>query len=117
MTSKETAFKIAEILDSKKAKGIKVLKVADLTSIADYFVICTGTSSTHIKSLSSEVEFQLEQADIRPLHNEGVTSASWILKDYNTVVVHLFTPEADEFYRLEHMWADATDMGFEETED
>ena len=117
MTEKELALTIAEILDSRKAKNIKVLEVTDVTSIADYFVICTGTSSTHIKSLSDEVEFQLEQKGIVPNHNEGVTTASWILKDYTTVIVHIFSREADEMYRLEHIWADAKRVEFEETAD
>ncbi len=116
MTSKELALKIAEILDSHKALDIKVLKIADLTSIADYFVICTGTSNTHIKSLSGEVEHELEQLNERPTHNEGMATASWVLKDYGSVVVHIFSKEADEMYRLEHMWADATQIEFEGTE-
>ena len=117
MTDKELALTVAEILDSRKAKNIKVLEVTDVTSIADYFVICTGTSSTHIKALSDEVEFQLEQKGIVPNHNEGVTTASWILKDYESVVVHIFSREADEMYRLEHIWADAKRVEFEETAD
>lgn len=117
MTEKELALTIAEILDSRKAKDIKVLEVTDVTSIADYFVICTGTSSTHIKALSDEVEYQLEKKGITPNHNEGVQTASWILKDYVTVIVHIFSREADEMYRLEHIWADAKRVEFEGTED
>ncbi|MDP4118406.1 MAG: ribosome silencing factor [Bacillota bacterium] len=116
MTPKELALTIANILDSKKAEDIKVLEVTDLTSIADYFVICNGTSSTHIKSLSNEVEYQLEEMGEHPAHNEGISTATWILKDYITVVVHIFSHEADEFYRLEHMWADAKKVDFEPTQ-
>ena len=116
MTSKELALRIATVLDNHKANDIKVLEVTDVTSIADFFVLCTGNSSTHIKSLSGEVEYELEQEGVRPSHNEGVSTATWVLKDYGDVVVHIFGKEADEFYRLEHLWADAVKVDFEPTE-
>lgn len=117
MTSKELALKIASVLDDHKAKDIKILEVESVTSIADYFVICNGNSNTHIKSLSGEVEYELDQLGIKPAHNEGVSTATWVLKDYTTVVVHIFGKEADEFYRLEHLWADAVRIPFESTND
>ncbi len=117
MTSKEIALKIASVLDEHKAKDIKVLEVTEVTSIADYFVICNGNSSTHIKSLSGEVEYEMDLLGIHPAHNEGVSTATWVLKDYITVVVHIFGREADEFYRLEHLWADAVRVPFEATDD
>ena len=116
MTSKELALTIAKVLDDHKANDIKVLEVADITTIADYFVICNGNSSTHIKSLSGEVEYELEQLGVTLSHNEGVSTATWIVKDYITVVVHIFGKEADEFYRLEHLWADAKKVDFESTD-
>ena len=116
MTSKELALVVAGILDEHKARDIKILEISEVTSIADYFVICNGNSSTHIKSLSGAVEEKLSEMGIEPAHNEGVSTATWILKDYLDVVVHIFGREADEFYRLEHMWADATRVEFEGTE-
>ena len=110
MESLQLATAIARVLDKKKASDVKVLKVRDLTVLADYFVIATGTSSTHVKSLAEEVEF---------LRTEGYDSKNWILLDYGEVIVHVFYPEARSFYDLEHLWADAepVDMKFEEEAD
>jgi len=107
MTSKEKAMKIAEILNEKKAEEIKVLEIKNLTTIGDYFVICNGTSSTHIKSLGDEVKQKLSEIDISALHNEGYNSASWLLMDFNDVIVHIFDRESLKFYDLERLWMDA----------
>lgn len=97
-------------LDSKKALNIKVLKIEELSSIADYFVIANGTSSTQIKALADEVEFKLEQEGIRIGHREGYADGRWVLLDYGPVIVHIFHPEAREFYNLEKLWADANEV-------
>ena len=107
MESLQLATAIAKVLDKKKASDVKVLKVRDLTVLADYFVIATGTSSTHVKSLAEEVEFQLGEQEVKPLRTEGYDSKNWILLDYGTVIVHVFYPQARDFYDLEHLWADA----------
>ena len=118
MESLQLATAIAKVLDKKKASDVKVLKVRDLTVLTDYFVIATGTSSTHVKSLAEEVEFQLGEQGAKPLRTEGYDSKNWILLDYGTVIVHVFYPEARSFYDLEHLWADAepVDVPFEEDE-
>ena len=104
----EIAKLAAKVLDDKKALGVSILKLPAQAVIADCFVVATGTSSTHIKSLADEVEFQLsEQAQIKPGHIEGFGNASWILLDYGTVIIHIFTKEAREFYNLERLWSDA----------
>lgn len=90
MTSLETAKMAVKALDSKKALDIKVIKIQDISAIADYFVIATGTSSTHVKALADEVEAQLDEAGISVSHVEGYRSNSWILLDYVDVVVHVF---------------------------
>ena len=100
----------AKALDDKKAKDVKVLRVQDLTVLADYFVIASGTSNTHVSALSEEVEFQLSQQSIQPLHKEGAKTRDWVLLDYGPVVVHVFYPEAREFYALEHLWADGEEV-------
>ncbi len=82
MTSLETAKMAVKALDSKKALDIKVIKIQDISAIADYFVIATGTSSTHVKALADEVEAQLDEAGISVSHVEGYRSNSWILLDY-----------------------------------
>lgn len=107
MEALELAKKIARALDSKKAQELKLLKVEDLTVLADYFVIASGTSNTHVKALADEVDYQLSQAGIEPSKIEGADSKSWILMDYGSVVVHVFYPETRDFYALERLWADA----------
>ena len=107
MESLQLATAIAKVLDKKKASDVKVLKVRDLTVLTDYFVIATGTSSTHVNSLAEEVEFQLAQQGVKALPTEGYDSKNWILLDYGEVIVHVFYPEARTFYDLEHLWADA----------
>lgn len=106
MTSLETAKMAVKALDSKKALDIKVIKIKDISAIADYFVIATGTSSTHVKALADEVEVQLDEAGISVSHVEGYRSNSWILLDYVDVVVHVFSDEAREYYDLERLWQD-----------
>lgn len=106
MTSLETAKMAVKALDSKKALDIKVIKIQDISAIADYFVIATGTSSTHVKALADEVEAQLDESGISVSHVEGYRSNSWILLDYVDVVVHVFSDEAREYYDLERLWQD-----------
>ena len=113
MESKELAVRIAEILDSKKGIDIRVLKIRDLTIIADYFVIAGGSSSTQVQALAGEVDYQLTQAGIQPLHTEGMDSRNWILLDYGSVIVHVFDPEARSYYNLERLWADGEEVKFE----
>lgn len=107
MDSYTLAARVARLLDDKKAQEVKVLKVRDLTVLTDYFVIASGTSSTQVKSLAEEVEYQLEQAGVKVLRSEGYDAKNWILLDYGEVIVHVFYPQAREFYDLEHLWADA----------
>lgn len=105
----DEAVKIAvEALDSKKAMNIEVLRVGDITVMADYFVICSGSSNTQIRALGDEVEYQLkEKLNLDPLHREGYQTASWVLLDYGFMIVHVFHQDAREFYKLERLWADA----------
>ena len=107
MTSKELALTIAKMLIDKKANDVQVMRIEDISELADYFVICTGMSSTHVRSLAEEVEARLSERNIEPKHIEGHRSTSWILLDYTVVVLHVFYQESRDFYRLEHMWADA----------
>lgn len=97
---------IVATLDNKKATDIKSLEITELTAVADFFVIATGTSGTHIRALSDEVQDALTKMGVEPSHVEG-KSTGWILLDYGTVVVHLFTHDQRELYSLEHLWGDA----------
>ena len=113
LTSLELATAIAKAMDSKKGTDIRVLKVEDLTILTDYFVIGTGNSSTHVKALADEVEYQLSQAGVSVLRREGTEGRNWILLDYGVVIVHIFYPDTRDFYDLEHLWADATPVEIE----
>ena len=106
MTSLETAKLAAAALDSKKGLDIKIIKIADISSIADYFVIATGTSGTHVKALADEVEFRLDQAGLSVSAIEGQRNDTWILLDYIDVVVHVFSEDARDYYSLERLWED-----------
>ena len=107
MTPKEIAILAAKALDSKKGEDIKVMEVTALTTLADYFVICTGASSTQITALCDAVEERLEkEAEEKPLHREGHRGGTWVLLDYGCVVVHVFDNEARAFYSLERLWND-----------
>ena len=101
-----TVERIVKILDGKKAQKVEVLRLEDITTLADYFVICTGTSSTHVKMLADEVDEKLDMGGAVTYHKEGYQSASWVLLDYGDVVVHIFHNEARAFYNLEHLWSD-----------
>lgn len=97
-------------LYKKKGKEIQILKVDDITIMADYFVICTGMSNTQIKALAGEVEFELSKLGIEPLHIEGYDSNEWVLLDYGSVIIHIFYKEARGYYKLERLWADGTEL-------
>ena len=107
LTPKEIAAIAAKALDDKKAKEIKVLATAEQTVLADYFVICNGTSTPHIKALVDEVDKQLSMAGEPPLRREGLRSDIWVLMDFGSVIVHVFTDEARKFYNLERLWSDS----------
>lgn len=106
MTSFELTKDIVKILDQKKADDIQVIKVNDLTIIADYFVIASTTNSTHVKALVDEVEFQLKERGTAPRQLEGYQYANWITMDYGDVIVHVFHEETRNFYSLERLWSD-----------
>lgn len=104
--SKELADAIAEALDAKKASDIKVIYVEDKTVIAEYFVICTGNSSTQVKALAGEVEYKIGLRGIEPYHIEGRDNGAWLVLDYSNVIVHIFGREAREFYNLDKLYED-----------
>ncbi|MEE1329183.1 MAG: ribosome silencing factor [Oscillospiraceae bacterium] len=107
---KEIAVAVTKALDEKKGMDIKLLKIDRVSSLADYFLICTGTSNTHVKTLCDYAEYTLEQLGETMLGREGHRGNSWELLDYGTIVIHVFTTEAREFYALERLWADAENI-------
>jgi ribosome-associated protein len=119
LTSLEIAQEAVKVLDAKKAMDIKMLKTHDITVLADYFIICTASSTTHVKALSDEVEKNLKEKGEPPLRTEGYRSGGWILVDFGCVVIHIFLDETRKFYNLEHLWGDAPVVDIKEflTED
>ena len=106
-TAKELALMAARALSDKKGREIQVLEIGGLTTLADYFVIATGSSNTQINALCGSVEKALkEQANELPLRREGYRDGTWVLLDYGCICVHVFSAEARAFYDLERLWAD-----------
>ena len=98
------ASAIEGFLDAKKGMDISILDVVEKTSLTSYFVICSATSSTHAKALGDELDFQTSRRGASPLHIEGRAGGAWVLLDYGPVIVHIFTREAREFYRVERLY-------------
>ncbi len=107
LSAKEVAYAVTKALDDKKGMDIKLLRITEVSSLADYFLICTGTSNTHVKTLCDHAEYTLEQMGEKLISREGHRGNTWELLDYGSIVVHVFTQEAREFYALERLWADA----------
>ena len=107
-TPLEVAKAVEEFLDNKKGRDIKVLHVEDVSNIADYFVVCTATSNTHVKALSGEVEYQLGRRGVNAYHIEGRDNNSWVVLDYCNVMVHIFNREARDFYNLDKLYENTT---------
>ena len=110
MESYELAILLARALDRKKGGDLKVLKTEGLTTLADYFVICTATSNTQVQAMSDACEAAAESSGERAHHIEGHRDGTWLLMDFSSVVVHVFTDEARKFYDLERLWGDAEEM-------
>ena len=109
MEAKQLAAAIAASLDKHKAEDLRVIGIGELSVIADYFVIATGSSNTQINALVDNVEkVLLEEAEEDPLHREGYRGGTWVLLDYGCIAVHVFNAEAREFYGLERLWRDGT---------
>ncbi len=102
------AAKVAEAMENKKGWDVAVLKMTDLTSVCDYFVVCSGTTTRQVKAIAKEIVDATVDSDLgRPLHREGIEDARWVLLDYGDVVAHIFLEDQREFYNLEHFWGDA----------
>ena len=107
MSSKELADKIADIIFSKKGYDVKILDLRSLTTIADYFIICSADSDIQVKSISDEIDKNLRDEGIKNWHKEGLKGLTWVLMDYVDVVVHVFKKDVRQFYNLEKLWGDA----------
>lgn len=101
------------LLNEKKAHNIKAIRIEDISSLADYFVFANGSSTTQVKALADELEMKLIEQGIKPHHIEGYQSNSWILLDYGTVVIHIFTEQARAFYDLDRLWQDGESVSLD----
>ena len=110
LTSQEVMEHIVRALDSKKARDITVLKTDKVSVLAEYFVICTAGSPAQIKSLSDETGKRLSELDEAPRRVEGYRAGGWVLMDYHTVIVHVFTRDARQFYNLDKLWSEAEEV-------
>lgn len=110
MKSIELVGAVVRSLDTHKAKDIRVLEVRDVTSLADYFVIASTTSTTGVHALVDYVDTDAAKLDVRPIRTEGYQTSLWTLLDYGTVVVHIFLDSTREFYDLERLWQDARQL-------
>ena len=112
MESRELAVFAAGILDDRKAENIEIIEISELTTIADYFVICSGNSSTQVKALCDNVLEKAKEGGIEPLRTEGYDSAAWILIDFGSVIVHVFKTDMRDFYSLDRLWGDGNKIEF-----
>ena len=107
LTPLQLARRIVDLTADKKAEDIVLLDIREQTSIADYFVICSGTSDRQIRALENDLRETLKREGQNPLHVEGSPESGWVLMDYGDVIVHIFSPREREYYRLERHWAEA----------
>ena len=110
MTSLEQARKIVQVMDSKKAKDIRLIKIEGISRLGDYFVVASASNTTQVKAIADEVEDEMTKLGLEPNRVEGRQSAQWILMDYYDVMVHVFLDEARSFYNLERLWSDAPQL-------
>ena len=110
LTPEQMAAIAAKALEDKKAKDVKILKTAEQTVLADYFVICSGSTAPHIKALVDAVDKPLSEAGEPPIRREGLRSDIWVLMDFGSVIVHVFTEEPRWFYNLERLWSDSEEV-------
>jgi len=96
-----------EAASNKKAKDVKVLDIKDISSITDYFIICSASSTVQVKAIADEIEGKLVENEFHLYHREGYSTARWVLLDFGDVIIHVFHEEDREFYNLERLWADA----------
>jgi len=117
LDSKQLAERIAELTLEIKAEDVVILYLRPLSSVTDYFVICTGQSNTQVKAISDHVAAELKQEKRIPHHIEISPNQEWVLLDFVDVVLHVFQPQKREFYGLERLWGDAKVVQVEDTQE
>ena len=107
MDSYQLANHLARLIWEKKGADILIMDLRPITSITDFFIICSVDTDHHARAIVDYLNDQLQALAVKPWHIEGSTAANWVLLDYVDVVVHLFRPETRSFYNLERLWGDA----------
>ena len=110
MELKEIVKRIYKIIEDKKGDDIKVIDISKISSIADYFIIAGANNINQVQAISDEIDFILGKEGILPKAVEGNKNATWVLLDYNDIVVHIFLKEDRVFYDLERIWRDGTEV-------
>lgn len=105
-TAKEVAAIAAKALDSKKGIDLRLIEISDISTLADYFLICTASSNTHVRTLCDAVEEAMDEVGEPMVGREGHRGGTWVVLDFGCVVVHVFTEETRAFYDLERLWQD-----------
>jgi ribosome-associated protein len=114
LKSRELALTAAEAALNKKAQDVIILELGELTVIADYFVICSGESTTQVRTIAEFIEHELARKGVMPIGREGVRHSHWVLLDYGDVIIHVFEEETRAYYSLEKLWMDAGTVEFHE---
>ena len=107
MTAQRKAQRAARAALDRKALDLVVLDVQGLSGVTDYFLVCSGRSTTHLKSITDAIREELREDGVRPLHTEGTTESGWVLLDYGDVLMHVFLEDTRAYYALERLWGDA----------
>lgn len=113
--SRERVLQCANAALDRKAKDLIILKVKELSSFTDYFVICSGTSDRQVKAIAEHIEERLKKSGILPLGIEGANTGNWVLMDYGDVIIHVFYEPTREFYDIERLWSDVPTMNIDDT--
>ena len=114
LKSRELALNAAEAALGRKAQDVIILELGELTVIADYFVVCSGESTTQVRAIAEFVEQELARKGVRPMGREGLTFSHWVLLDYGDVIIHIFEKETRHYYSLEKLWMDAKTLELHE---
>lgn len=110
--SETIALAAAQAAADKKAENIRILDLRKVSSFADYFVICTGTSEPHLKAIGTEIREKLRENLGLTAHSDGFPASQWVVLDYSGVIIHIFQPEKRSFYDLESLWRDAPEVAW-----
>ncbi len=113
MDAQEKSFFCATLADDKQARDLVILELKEASSLADYFIICSGTSDRHVRAIAENIELNMKKRGEKALGVEGLQTCKWVLMDYDDVIIHVFQSEERSFYQLENLWLDCPRIPFE----